>query len=105
MKNRHLQPLTLALGLVGMAAIATPVLAADSAAIFKQLDANHDGVITPAEWAKAGQKPDQFSYVDTNHDDKIDPTELNAALNRPAPPPPGPDAPDPAAPPAPAPSN
>jgi hypothetical protein len=107
MKDRHitLRTLGLTLGLASMATIATPALAADSAAIFKQLDINHDGVITPAEWAKAGQKPDQFGYVDANHDDKIDPAELDAALNRRAPPPPGPDAPDPATPPAPAPAN
>lgn len=61
-------------------ALAAAPLNADK--VFAQIDANKDGSISTAEWAKAGQKADQFANIDANHDGVIVREELRAALDR-----------------------
>jgi hypothetical protein len=39
------------------------------------LDLDHDGRLTPAEWAKAGRTPAAMAALDTNHDNIIEPKE------------------------------
>jgi hypothetical protein len=93
-------PMVIPLGMVAAVLVAAPPVQAQSAAatdpatVFKQIDTNHDGYITPQEWAAAKQKPDYFAAIDTDHDGRISLPELQSAMNRPASPAPG-TAPDP----------
>lgn len=56
--------------------------ARDIGALFKAWDNDGDGVLTPAEWAKAGREEDSFKRVDTDQDGKIILEELKAAVAR-----------------------
>ena len=52
---------------------------AKAKAIFEQVDADHDGAISAAEWKAAGRKDRGFQMIDADHDGKITPDELRAA--------------------------
>ena len=49
--------------------------------LLDQFDANHDGLLDPAECAKA-LLPESFAVIDTNHDGVLDRAELVASLDR-----------------------
>ena len=70
-------------------AVAFTALAASASAqgpdignLFKAWDGDGDGVLSPAEWTKAGREEDGFKRVDADHDGKITIEELKAAIAR-----------------------
>jgi hypothetical protein len=84
-------PMMIPLGMVAaVLVVAQPVHAqTDATSVFKRIDTNHDGYITPEEWAAAKQKPDYFVAIDADHDGRITLPELQSAMNRPPSPAPG----------------
>lgn len=51
---------------------------AGSATSFQDLDANHDGQITPAEAKKSPEVNNKFTQADANKDGKLDAAEFAA---------------------------
>ncbi len=68
----------LALGLpaIALAQTDTPQPARDPAAMFARVDTNKDGVITLEEWLAIGRREIGFKFLDADHDGKMTPTEF-----------------------------
>jgi hypothetical protein len=67
-----------------MAGPATAAVAAQitpAGAVVAAWDSDHDGAVSHAEWAAAGQMPEQaFGRVDANRDGRVDEAELTVAI-------------------------
>jgi hypothetical protein len=58
---------------------APPSATIEPSPLFKQLDANHDGYVTPEEAKRSAEVTARFGDLDTNHDGRVSAPEFGAA--------------------------